>query len=120
MDNCKEKTMENSQKQNATGVVYTKDPNMVARKIADEMVLVPIREGIGDMASINTLNPIGTLIWELLDGVRTVAQVRDAIMASYKVTAEQAEADILEFLSELEHYGIISAVKDNSGLPASQ
>jgi hypothetical protein len=94
---------------------------MVARKIAGEMVLVPIREGTGDLASIYTLNAVGARIWELLDGVITVSQVIDNITASYKVTPDQAEADILEFLAELERFGAISAVAgENSGRPAAK
>jgi hypothetical protein len=106
---------------NGNSRVYAKDPNMVARKIAGEMVLVPIREGTGDLVSIYTLNTVGACIWELIDGVATVAQVRDAIVAAYKVTPEQAEADILEFLAELEQFGAISAItRENIGLRADK
>jgi hypothetical protein len=110
MGDYKEKAMENLQKQNGALVVYAKSTNIVARKIAGEMVLVPIREGIGDLVNIYTLNTVGAYIWELLDGVATVAQVKDAIVAEYKVTAEQAEADILEFLADLKQFDAISVV----------
>jgi len=87
---------------------YTKDPNMVDRKIANEMVLVPIRNNVGDLACIYNLNEIGSRIWELIDGVTTVEQMRDKIVEEYEVTPEQAEADIIEFLEHLEQEGAVS------------
>ena len=38
--------------------VYAKDANIVARKVAGEMVLVPIRKSAGDLGSIYTLNKV--------------------------------------------------------------
>jgi hypothetical protein len=34
---------------------YQKDPNIVSRKIADEFILVPIKQNVGDLESIYTL-----------------------------------------------------------------
>ena len=45
---------------------FKKDPNMVSRKIADEVILVPIRQNVGDLESIYTLNEVATRIWELM------------------------------------------------------
>jgi hypothetical protein len=87
---------------------YTKNPNMVVRKIANEIVLVPIKNNVGDLACIYNLNEIGGRIWELIDGATTVEQMRDKIVEEYEVTPEQAEADIIEFLDQLEQEGAVS------------
>jgi hypothetical protein len=88
--------------------VYIKDPNLVNRKIAGEMVLVPIRHNVGDLACIYNLNEVGSRIWELTDGVSNVGRIRDKIVEEYEVTPEDAEADITEFLNQLEQVGAVS------------
>ena len=98
--------------------VYIKDPNIVNRKIAGEMVLVPIRHNVGDLACIYNLNEVGSRIWELIDGRVTVGQIRDKIVEEYEVTPEEAEADINEFLSQLEQVCAVSPIasSDKAGL----
>jgi hypothetical protein len=89
---------------------YQKDPSIVARKISDEIILVPISHNIGDLACIYNLNEVGGRIWELVDGGVTVGQIRDKIVEEYEVTPEEAETDIIEFLNQLEQAGAVSEV----------
>ena len=81
--------------------VFCHDPNIVDRNIAGEVILVPIRNNVGDLESIYTLNETAARIWELLDGARTLGEVRDAMVAEYDVTASQAESDLLEVVAQL-------------------
>lgn len=81
---------------------YRKDPNIVFRKIANEVILVPIRNNAGDLENIYTLNEIAALIWELIDGKRIVKEIRDRITKEFEVTPEEAEKDIIELLQKLE------------------
>ena len=80
---------------------YRHDPNIVDRNIAGEVILVPIRNNVGDLESIYTLNETAARIWELLDGERTLAEVRDTIVAEFDVEAAGAEADLLELVGQL-------------------
>ena len=75
---------------------------MVFRRIGDEVVLVPIRWQTADMESIYTLNETGAAIWEMLDGQRTLAQIRDALVDAYNVAPEDAERDAIEFIQTME------------------
>jgi len=88
--------------------VYKKNGNIVYRKIADEFIMVPIVHEIGDLNSIYTLNEVGALVWELIDGTRSIKDIKDIILQEYEVTSEQADADIKEFIAALEE---ISAVR---------
>ncbi len=81
---------------------FIKDPNIVSRKIAGEVILVPIRKNVGDLESIYTLNEVAARIWELIDGKRRACQIRDTIIEEFDVTPEQAEDDLLELLEKLE------------------
>jgi Coenzyme PQQ synthesis protein D (PqqD) len=89
------------------GGTYTKDPDFVFRRIADEIVLLPIRRNMGDLESIYTLNGVGARVWELLDGRRTSRDVSATIVEEYEVTAEQAGIDVADFLAQLEAIGAV-------------
>jgi hypothetical protein len=80
---------------------YQKKENFVFRRIEDETILVPIKDNVGDMGSIYSLNEIGALIWEHLDGERNLATIKDIIMAEYEIGYREAEADMLEFVTDL-------------------
>jgi hypothetical protein len=72
-----------------------------------ETIIVPVREGAGDLDSIYTANEVGTRIWELVDGRTLVSQIIEAITQEYEITVEEAERDIIDFLGSLEAAGLI-------------
>jgi len=81
---------------------YQKNPDIVSRKIADEYILVPIRQNVGDLESIYTLNEVAARIWELIDGKKKVKEIKDKIMEEFEVTPEEIEKDLTELLQKLE------------------
>lgn len=87
--------------------VYRQDPSIVSRNIAGEMILVPIRNNVGDLESIYTLNETAALIWELLDGEHTLMAVRDAVVTEFEVETDEAEQDMLELVAQLESIGAV-------------
>jgi hypothetical protein len=86
---------------------FVKQDDLVTREIAGETIVVPIRGRTEDLASIFTLNELGTLIWNLLDGQASVNQIAEAVSETYEVSLEQATEDILEFLKSLQAEGLI-------------
>ncbi len=86
---------------------YAKDPNVVAREIAGEQILVPIRKQAADMAAIYVLNETGALIWQLLDGQRSLADVKEALVRLYEVDPDTAEEDLVELVGELLELGML-------------
>jgi len=89
------------------GQVYRKDPNIVARQIAGEMILVPIRQNVGDLESIYLLNETALVAWQLFDGAHTLAEVRQQIIQEYDVDEDQAGQDLLELAAHLERVGAL-------------
>lgn len=81
---------------------YQKNPDLVFRKIADEVILVPIRQNVGDLESIYTLNKVAARIWELVDGKMKVKDIKDKIVEEFEISSEEAEKDLNEFLQKLE------------------
>ncbi len=82
--------------------VYKKSDSIVFRKIADEFILVPIRQNVGDLESICTLNDVAARIWELIDGKMKAREIKDKIVEEFEVTPEEAEKDLIEYLQKLE------------------
>jgi hypothetical protein len=82
--------------------VYKKNDSVVSRKIADEFILVPIRQNVGDLESIYTLNEVAARIWELIDGKMKVREIKDKIVEEFEVAPEEAEKDLIENLQQLE------------------
>ena len=82
--------------------VYKKNDAMVSRKIGDEFILVPIRQNLGDLESIYTLNETAACIWEWIDGKTDVREIRERIADQFDVASEEAEKDLLEHLQQLE------------------
>ena len=87
--------------QNSLSLVYQKDPNIVFRRIADEFILVPIRQKVADLNCIYLLNEVGALVWELIDGKKSLAEILKSIIAVYDVKQETARDDLLLFVKQL-------------------
>ncbi len=93
-----------------TNKLFSRDPSMVSRRIADEIILVPIRRNVGDVESIYTLNEVGAQIWDLIDGKRHVEEIRDLIVAEFEVSQGEAEEDLLRVLEQFDEIGAINEV----------
>jgi hypothetical protein len=82
--------------------VYKKSDSIVSRKIGDECILVPIRQDVGDLESIYTLNETAARIWELIDGETRVSEIKERIVDEFDAEPEQTEQDLKEHLQQLE------------------
>jgi hypothetical protein len=89
---------------------YEKEPSVVYREIAGEAILVPIRRNVADMESIYTLDSVGADIWQLIDGERTLADIRKVLLDEYDVEASALSQDLDEFIEQLVAVGAIRAV----------
>lgn len=94
-----------------TATIYQKDSNIVARKVGEEFILVPIRQDAGDLAGFYSLNYVGGRIWELLDGKRSVSDIARVIFDEFEVDAEKAEKEALHFIERLVELGMVTVCK---------
>ena len=78
------------------------DSELVWRLVDDEMVIVRLSDG-----QIRVLNDIGSFIWQLMDGRRTVSDLACLVCAEYEVSQQEAEDDIQLFLGPLIQDGIV-------------
>ncbi len=81
---------------------YQKEPNIVSRKIGDEVILVPIKRKLANVNAIYLLqDDVSIRIWELIDGRRKVHEIIDIICAEFEVDQQEAEDDLIKFLKQL-------------------
>ena len=71
-------------------------PQVATRIIDGEAVIVLPKSG-----QVKVLNEVGSRIWELIDGTRSVGEITEIVVAEYDVTTDQAERDVEEFIQEL-------------------
>lgn len=81
--------------------VFTKNENIIFRKIADEFILVPIKQKVVDLKSIYTLNEVAATIWQSLDGKKNVQQLKEFLLSEYETEPEQVETDLQSILDQL-------------------
>jgi len=90
--------------------VYGPSDGIVAREIEGEIIIVPLRAGIGDLEDeLYSLNETGRGVWRQLDGVRTLDQVVDALAADYDSPRDEIDRDVRGLLEELLRRKIVSA-----------
>jgi hypothetical protein len=74
----------------------SRSADVAAKVVAEEAILIHLQTG-----TYYSLNAVGTVFWNALDGERTIAEHARAIGAEYAVGAEVVEADLLELGDEL-------------------
>jgi hypothetical protein len=85
----------------ATDVRFIRNQEVVSRKIEGELIIVPIRSGVGDLNSLYTLNPVGSVLWEFMTEGHTIAEMVQRVCDEFEVTKAQARKDIENFLDSL-------------------
>ena len=91
-------------------VRYIRNTAIVSRDVAGETIVVPICRGAGDLESVYMFNPLGRKLWLLLAEGRTGEELTNWVTARYGVDAEQAFADVHEYLAELREIGLIRTI----------
>ena len=56
---------------------------------------------------LHSFNEVGSFIWELLDGTKTVATIVDAVVSSYEVDRLRAERGVTVFLDQLQAKNLV-------------
>jgi hypothetical protein len=90
------------------GQCYCRNENFVYRRIEDETILVPIKDNVGDMSCIYSLNEVGAFIWQHLDGTLTLSEIKNMILTEFEVSTKQIEFDLNEFIADL---NVIDAIR---------
>jgi hypothetical protein len=92
---------------------YVRAGGVVARRVAGEMVLVPIerasREG-EHVVRFFVLNSTAEYLWSLLERPQTVESMARHLTSEFEVSEEQARADVVAFLADLRDNAAVTTV----------
>jgi hypothetical protein len=94
-----------------------KADGFVSRTIAGDVIIVPVRGGVGDLEAIFTLNGVGATIWNLIDGLTPIDRLASALASEYEIAEPAAAADVREFLALLADKGLLAPGADPGAQP---
>jgi len=59
-------------------------------------------------SEVNVLNPVASLVWDAIDGRRTLAEILESVLRDYEVPRDEATRDLLEFVNALRAQGMVN------------
>jgi len=86
---------------------YVRSDSVVSRVIAGETLIIPVRKGVGDLASIYSLNEVASVIWQAIQQPRRKEEIVGAIEQKFDADRSQIEHDVDAFLTEMHAAGLI-------------
>ncbi|MDQ6699260.1 MAG: PqqD family peptide modification chaperone [Acidobacteriota bacterium] len=82
--------------------VFVAAKQQISCDLSGEAVILNLQSGM-----YYGLNSVAARVWDLVQQPKTVAQVRDAILAEYDVGEERCERELLAILEEFASRGLI-------------
>jgi hypothetical protein len=86
-------------------MILAKSPKTAWRIIEGEAVILSM-----DTKVLRGLNPVGSRIWELIDGQRSLEEITGTIVLDFDVTPADAAQDVRAFIQELLDGGLVTQV----------
>ena len=75
---------------------------MVTRVIDNETVLLPIYKTSDEINCIYTLNKVASRVWEMIDGERTLSEIKEAVLRDFDTTPQEVDERMRDLLNDLE------------------
>ena len=95
---------------------FYRSNSVVSRVIADETLIVPVRRGVGDLASIYSLNPVASAIWRAISQPCATNEIVQIIKEEFDADSAAISADVDSFLAEMTAAGLVNS--DEAGVAA--
>ena len=73
----------------------------VVRQVMDDTMAIPVGQTALRFNGMILLNEVSRVIWNCLEQETDLTKIVTAVTDSFEVSAEEARADILEFLDKL-------------------
>ncbi|MBT3386838.1 MAG: PqqD family protein [Desulfobacula sp.] len=87
---------------------YKTSDQVITRKIEDDLIIVPLNDGIGDLdAEMFSLNVTGIAIWEKLDGTKSLDTVIAETAKDFNISFDHIKEDVVELVEKLLKLGFL-------------
>jgi hypothetical protein len=84
---------------------YTRKNDAISSKLQEERVILDIEKG-----KYFSLNPVATLIWEILEQALTIESLCDQLIEEYDVESEKCKLETTAYIQEMVKLGLIREV----------
>lgn len=78
-----------------------KSSKIADREIEGEMILVPLYKSHDDLSYIYTLNETAAAAWKLINGKRTLSEIKGKLLNEYDISAEVLDGQLKELIKDL-------------------
>jgi len=87
---------------------YIRVQGVVGRQVGDEFILMPPVSHSGVVPDeLITCNDCGKVIWDRLDGTKTLRQIAQEICIDYDLKLDEARESVMLFMRELLDIGLV-------------
>lgn len=87
---------------------YRISKDVLAKEVEGELVIIPIKFGIGDLDSeMYALNATGMAVWNKLDGTRSLSDLINELSEQYDTPYDDIKVDVVEIVTELLGKGLV-------------
>lgn len=86
-----------------------KNPQVIEQELDDEIMVIPIVDGIAQMKRVCCLSGSGVFIWSILSNnikIETV-EIINKVAVHYQLPKEDVKEDILEFIQIMKNHGLV-------------
>jgi hypothetical protein len=84
---------------------YIRKNDAISSKLQEEQVILDIEKG-----KYFSLNPIATIIWEILEQPLTIESLCEKLLEEYDVEAEKCKLETNAYIQEMVKLGLIREV----------
>ena len=84
-------------------MIIARNPQTAWRVIEGEAVILSM-----DTKAFRGLNAVGSRVWELIDGRRSLDEIAQVIVSEFAVAPEVAARDVRAFIEELLAKGLVT------------
>lgn len=89
-------------------IALRKNPDIVARLIDNETILVPIYRTSDEINCIYTLNKVASWVWGAIDGKKTLGKIKKQILEKFDTAPKEVNRKTEKLLKDLKK---IKAIK---------
>src|SRR5258708_33858940 len=87
---------------------FVRSESGVSRVSDGETLIIPVRKGVGDLASIYGLNEVASVIWQTIVRPRSKEEIIHAVEQEFAGERQPIESDVEGFLEEMRSVGLIN------------
>jgi len=88
-------------------IVFKKNPEILTRTTEDKITLLPIEASFDQENKIYTLSESAAYVWQLIDGKRTLGDIKKAILKEFDATEEELDKGLNKILKDLKRLGYL-------------